>query len=214
MDMSSLSSHLPPSHRRRQQQQQQQQGGAPGSLNGGRPIARARPCTRTRTSSTQTTSPLSPSTPSSARAEADLTKAFKHAALSLTTLYKASQRSRREGYLDCLDELYDRFLSGGVAGDESDDVRTVTEVDVKRLVQYVSENRRAAYMAAVEEDEEDEDGEGEDEGGEEEDDVEGMTESIVTETPSTPRNPKRQTQTPITDIPPHHNDHHKRHRFT
>lgn len=36
--------------------------------------------------------------------------AFREAALKLTTLYKASQQSRHEGYLDAIDEVCARFM--------------------------------------------------------------------------------------------------------
>ncbi|CCG81428.1 protein of unknown function [Taphrina deformans PYCC 5710] len=56
--------------------------------------------------------------------------AFKEAALSLTTLYKASQQSRHEGYLDAIDEIYTRFLDGS------------DTVDVIKMKNWIDERRR------------------------------------------------------------------------
>ena len=102
--------------------------------------------------------------------EEDVTKAFKHAALSLTTLYKASQRCRREGWLDCLDEVYDRFIAPAIVTDHhstsSDDGEVdpnrrrntgierihVENLDLGRLIAWVRENRRSAFADAVHDD--------------------------------------------------------------
>ena len=103
--------------------------------------------------------------------EEDVTKAFKHAALSLTTLYKASQRCRREGWLDCLDEVYDRFIApaivaehshssdddegeyGQYAGAPRNERIEVENLDLGRLIAWVRENRRSAFADAVRDDE-------------------------------------------------------------
>lgn len=100
--------------------------------------------------------------------EEDVSKAFKHAALSLTTLYKASQRCRREGWLDCLDELYDRFIAPAVvtshyaSSDDGDHAHAhaagaveridVEHLDLGRLIAWVRENRRSAFADAVDND--------------------------------------------------------------
>lgn len=64
--------------------------------------------------------------------------AFKEAALSLTTLYKASQGARREGYLDALDELWRLFFN---------DATTEADVDITRLATWLNERRRIRQTA-------------------------------------------------------------------
>lgn len=62
--------------------------------------------------------------------------AFKEAALALTQLYKTCQGARREGYLDAVDEVFNRFL----------DVEDTTNVDLSKLVKWIRERKRKQTM--------------------------------------------------------------------
>lgn len=57
-----------------------------------------------------------------------INKAFKEAALSLTNLYKQSQASRREGYLDALDDISRHFL----APSQFDELKLRTWIEERR----------------------------------------------------------------------------------
>lgn len=73
------------------------------------------------------------------RASADpINLAFKEAALSLTTLYKASQQSRQAGYLDAIDEICTLFL---------DDVHGV---DLPRMKRWIEDRRRTINPGTTE----------------------------------------------------------------
>lgn len=68
-------------------------------------------------------------------AEDPINIAFKEAALSITTLYKASQKSRREGYLDALDDMWRLFFA---------DANTEADVDITKLATWLNEQKRTS----------------------------------------------------------------------